>query len=82
MELIKNRWSVSKVELERLGSLTKPELMAVIKSFNLGTGTLSRKRLEKDVYNTIKTATKSKKVHTSRASKRSKRDNTEGQEGN
>ena len=79
MELFKNRWHVSQKELERLQELPKKELMEIIKGFKLGTGKLSRKRLEKDVYHTITVKNKPKKVHVKRTTKRSEPDNNEGQ---
>ena len=80
MELIKNRWSVSPKELKRLQTLDKSDLMAIIKSFKIGTGKLSRKKLEKDVYNSIAIKKQPKKVYKTSTRKRSKPDNTEGQE--
>ena len=71
MIIVKNRWSVSQKELERLQELPKRELMEIIEKFKFGTGKLSRKRLEKEAYDTIKTQGKSKKVHAKRSSKSS-----------
>ena len=79
MELVKNRWSVSNKEYKRLQELDKADLMAIIKSFKLGTGTLSRKKLEKQLYDSIAIKRKPKKVQRKRASKGSESDNTERQ---
>ena len=80
MELVKNRWSVSQSEVERLCALPKKELIEIIKGFNLGSGVSSRKKANKDVYNTIKTNGKLKKVHQKRVAKPSEPDNIERQQ--
>jgi len=71
MIIVKNRWSANQNEIDRLAGLPKRELMEIIEGFKLGTGKLSRKRLEKEAYDTIKTQGKSKKVHAKRSSKSS-----------
>ena len=75
MELVKNRWSVSDKEYKRLQELDKADLMAIIKSFKLGTGKLSRKKLEKQLYDSIAIKRKPKKVHKTRARKSSEGNN-------
>ena len=71
MIIIENKWSASQDEVNRLSGLPKKALMQIIKDLKLGTGKLSRKRLEKQAYDTIKTAGKSKKVYTKRTSESS-----------
>lgn len=76
MEIIKGRWSVSPKRLKELQELSKAEIMAIIKGFKLGTGKESRKRLEKQAYDTFRAATKPKKVYKTRSRKSGKGDNS------
>lgn len=76
MELIKGRWSVSPKGLKELQELEKKDLMEIIKSFKLGTGKISRAKLEKDVYNSIAIKKQPKKVYRKKTTKRSKSDNS------
>lgn len=80
MIIIENIWSANQDEVNRLAGLPKKELMQIIRDLKLGTGKLSRKRLEKQAYDTIKTAGKPKKVYATSTSKGSKSDNPTGQE--